>query len=364
MAIDLNPTILGRPLFPSAETFKEWGSALVNAFTPAATSIPAAGPFTPTAAIPQPTVDGTKIPLPFSQLRYTGPLLGTGPMFAVKGTPAPTPQPEPVKTDIGAYAATRFPFSFDVAKTQTPSMQQPNIAALTGGAQPLTFTAPTQIPFTSTKPTVPMYDSAVKYGTVTGTPAQIERINAGYKKGEGGKLERVYNSPDRTPAQQETLLAQMRQRGAEIMRGNIASQKQFFAQKAQERAGLRLAEAEAKSRGFSPIEIMKAREASQPSNFAGIVRQASEYSQRLPMEGVATSAISKFSRALPSGGPYSTVYGGAPINRLVPDNPYSNTRAEQRRETRRIARSMGLQPAYSHPIQAAQERLFRERGLM
>lgn len=339
--MDLNPTILGRPLFPSSEKLKEYGRTIAEAFTPA-------------AGTPPPTMAGVTVPpagASLSQLQFKGPLLGTGPMFGLRGTPAPTPQPEPVKIDIGAYAATRFPFSFDVAKTQTPSMQQPNIAALTGGAQPPTFTPTTQAPIMP--PKEPRQMIQTPYGTIYATAGQKQSLESNRNIYEG-----------RTPAEQEALLAQMRQRGADIMRGNIASQNQFFAQKAQERAGLRLAEAEAKSRGFSPIEIMKAREASQPSNFAGIVRQASEYSQRLPMEGVATSAISKFSRALPSGGPYSTVYGGAPINRLVPDNPYSNASAEQRKATRQIARSMGLQPAYSRPIQTAQERLFRERGLM
>ena len=339
--MDLNPTILGRKLFPSSEKLKEYGRTIAEAFTPA-------------AGTPPPTMAGVTVPpdgASLSQLQFKGPLLGTGPMFAVKGTPAPTPQPEPVKTDIGAYAATRFPFSFDVAKTQTPSMQQPNIAALTGGAQLPSFTPTTQAPIMP--PKEPRQMIQTPYGTIYATAGQKQSFESNRNIYEG-----------RTPAEQQALLAKMRQRGADKMSGNIKAQEQYFAQKAQERAGLRLAEAEAKARGFSPIEIMKAREASQPSNFAGIVRQAAQYSQRLPMEGVATSAISKFSRALPSGGPYSTVYGGAPINRLGSVNPYSNTSAEQRKKTRQIARSMGLQPAYSRPIQAAQELLFRERGLM
>lgn len=280
MAFNFNPTILGRPLFPSSEKLKEYGRTIAGAFTPAAGTTPA-------------TMAGVTVPpagASLSQLQFKGPLLGTGPMFAVKGTPTPTPQPEPVKTDIGAFAATRFPFSFDVAKTQTPSMQQPNIAALTGGAQPLSFAAPVQTPFTPTKPTVRRTDTVTKYGTISATPSQLRNFN-----------ERETANVSRTPAQQQALLAQMRESG----RAMAGAQNQFFAQKKAERDAILPSAIEATMAGASPQSIRAASTSystAQPSSIAGIQRAA--YAARQtgfnPQSAVA-SVRGMF--GLPAGGP-------------------------------------------------------------
>lgn len=282
MAIDLNPTILGRPLFPSSEKLKEYGRTIAGAFTPA-------------AGTPPPTMAGVTVPpagASLSQLQFKGPLLGTGPMFGLRGTPAPTPQPEPVKTDIGAYAATRFPFSFDVAKTQTPSMQQPNIAALTGGVQLPTFTPTTQSPIMP--PKEPRQMIQTPYGTIYATAGQKQSFESKPTRLEG-----------RTPAQQEALLAQMKQRGADIMRGNIKAQEQYFAQKRSERGALMASAMEATKSGASPQAIRSANSAyaaAQPSSIAGIGRDfyTARQSKFNPQSAVA-SVRGMF--GLPAGGP-------------------------------------------------------------
>lgn len=283
MAIDLNPTILGRPLFPSSEKLKEYGRTIAGAFTPA-------------AGTPPSTMAGVTVPpagAPLSQLQFRGPLLGTGPMFGLRGTPAPTPQPEPVKTDIGAYVATRFPFSFDVAKTQTPSMQQPNIAALTGGAQLPSFTPTTQAPIMP--PKEPRQMIQTPYGTIYATEQQSSNI----------LMSALAKQRSRTPAEQEVLLAQMRQRGANIMRGNIKAQEQYFAQKRAERGALMASAMEATKSGASPQAIRSANSAyaaAQPSSIAGIGKDfyTARQSKFNPQSAVA-SVRGMF--GLPAGGP-------------------------------------------------------------
>jgi len=278
MAIDLNPTILGRPLFPSSEKLKEYGRTIAEAFTPA-------------AGTPPPTMAGVTVPpagASLSQLQFKGPLLGTGPMFGLRGTPAPTPQPEPVKTDIGAYAATRFPFSFDVAKTQTPSMQQPNIAALTGGAQPPTFTPTTQAPIMP--PKEPRQMIQTPYGTIYATAGQKQSFESNRNIYEG-----------RTPAEQQALLAQMRQKGGAM----AGSQEQYFAQKRAERAALLPSAIEATMAGASPQSIRAASRsysAAQPSSIAGIRGQAFE-SRKTGFSPQSAVASVRGTFGLPAGGP-------------------------------------------------------------
>ncbi|NBW22050.1 MAG: hypothetical protein EBR82_80265 [Caulobacteraceae bacterium] len=104
-------------------------------------------------------------------------------------------------------------------------------------------------------------------------------------------------SGQRTPAEQQALLAKMRAQGSNIMRNNINSQEQFFAQKRAERSGLAQAEAIARARGATSMDIMRARD-TQPSTIAGIQRQFATFQQRLPVEGLAARGVSDFSRNL------------------------------------------------------------------
>jgi hypothetical protein len=173
---------------------------------------------------------------------------------------------------------------------------------------------------------------------------------------------------------QQDRIAQMRERGAALAQQRIASQEEFFAQKASEREGLRGSEMSARASGVRPMDIMKARAAAGgPTTIAGIQEQAYERSQRLPMEGVAASAVSKFtenlpqfgSRPLPVGPMGPSGYALYEQQRMAggSSNPYSNVRAEQRRRTRDMATSQGIQPATNYQSQLAQEDYFRRRGL-
>jgi hypothetical protein len=214
-----NPTILGRPLFPSQQVTGDFlrgvGRSVAQALTPAAGTPPA-------------TMAGVSIPpagASFSQLQYKGPLLGTGPMFGLRGEQQPAPQPARQPYNYGPYAATMGLPSFDVTKTQTPFNQysaaapQQISSALamppSGQAQapsqpaPIITTPPSDGRFKFTfQGAEPMSE---RRGTIMATPEQLTNLNARTTAYEG-----------RTPEQQAALLANIRKTGAGI-REDIAS---------------------------------------------------------------------------------------------------------------------------------------------
>lgn len=260
-------------------------------------------------------------------------------------------------TNPFASPAQRMVENLSLGLTALPT--KPNIGI---GGGPMSLRGETAMTAPQTAEQRGLTPTAVREGTVYATPQQLANLNARTTAFEG-----------RTPEQQQALLAQMRERG----RAMAGSQETFFAQKAAEREGLRTAEATALARGIRTMDIMRARESTQPSTLAGIRSQAYQYTQRLPFEGLATRAASEFASALPVGGSKPR-----PISSLGPSGyalyeqqqaarrvagmtgPYSNTRAQQRQTTREMARSMGMQPAYNRRAQQEQEEYFRSRGLM
>jgi hypothetical protein len=178
-------------------------------------------------------------------------------------------------------------------------------------------------------------------------------------------------------AQRNAAIAQMRERGAALGQQGIQRQEQFFTQKRAERDALRLAESEARAGGISSMDIMRARGGG-PSTMAGIRSDFQNYQPQIgpmaPTSTLVANVVSGFNRGLPSegsrplpSGPLGpSGYALAEQQRMArgSSNPYSNVRSEQRRRTRDIARSQGLQPAYSRQIQDEQEDYFRRRGLM
>lgn len=168
------------------------------------------------------------------------------------------------------------------------------------------------------------------YGAIQATPQQAQAFAARPTAYEG-----------RTPAQQQALLAQVRERG----RSMLGAQEQFFAQKRAEQKGLSIAAEEARIGGIGEFDIMKARGTTQPaSNLAAIRQQAYQYSQRLPMEGVASRASSLFARNLPTASKPSFPSSGLGLSgydlynyqlaqkrAMGQTGPFSNSRAVARR---------------------------------
>ena len=395
-----NPTILGRPLFPSSQVTGDFlgraGQSVAQAFTP-------------TAGTPPATMAGVSIPpagASFSQLQFNGPLLGTGPMFGIRGTQQAAPQPAQPSFN---YAATSGLPSFDVTKIQTPFSQysasapQQLTASLAQSLPPL----PTQLPTRVSAPEAitpnqatpaagfarvsdwsqnPLVQAARATGDVSAIARATEQArNQGRsafapKDITGVSLADLKTlRPDagfgtsRTPEQQQALLAQMRKSGSQM----AGDQERFFTQKREELNALKGAAASASARGVSSMDIMKARALSQPTTLAGIRRQAYQYTQRLPMGGLGESAVAGFQKNLPVGGsaPRTATSLGTSGFALYEQEqtarrargitgPYSNTRAEQRRATREMARSLGLEPALNRGEQQKQEDYFRSRNLM
>jgi hypothetical protein len=247
--MDFNPTILGRPLFPSSQVTGDFlrgvGQSVRQALTPAAGTPPA-------------TMAGVSIPpagASLSQLQFKGPLLGRGPvlgpMFGLGDEQQQAPQPARQPYNYGPYAATMGLPSFDVTKTQTPfssysaSAPQQISSALSmpvqGQAQPTTQPIlPSGTTEQASRPMAgfarisdwsqnPLVQAAKATGDISAiakateqarnqgrnafTPKDISGVSLAAMKasepnaGFGGS---------RTPAEQQALLAQVRANGARL----------------------------------------------------------------------------------------------------------------------------------------------------
>jgi hypothetical protein len=152
-------------------------------------------------------------------------------------------------------------------------------------------------------------------------------------------------------AQRSAAVNQMRERGTALAQQRLGAQEAFFAQRRAERGALAVAESAARASGVRPMDIMRARETvAGPSSIAGIQRQSTIG----PMSPVPTT-VARFAGALPPA------EARMPVASM---SPYSNERSQRRSRTRRLAAGRGMQPAYSLPIQEAQEDYFRRQGMM
>ena len=111
------------------------------------------------------------------------------------------------------------------------------------------------------------------YGTIYATAEQASNLSAAASR-------TVDQRSTRSPAEQQALLAQMRERGAAIGQRLAGQQEAFFAQKRAERSELARATGEAAKAGVSPQTIREARRAytsQQPSSIAGIQQQFASF---------------------------------------------------------------------------------------
>lgn len=208
------------------------------------------------------------------------------------------------------------------------------------------------------------------YGTIYATPEQQANLQA---------PRTLAQQSSRSPAEQQALIAQMREQGAVLRQQGMQRQEQFFAQRQAEREALSSAESSARARGVRPMDIMRARSAvSGPSTIAGIQGQFQTYQPQIgpmaPTSTLVANAVSGFtgglpvggSRPLPAGPMGPSGYALYERQRMArgSSNPYSNVRAEQRRRTEELASSQGWERALSFPVQRAQEQELRRRGLI
>jgi hypothetical protein len=354
MAIDLNPILFGRKLFPSSQRtgdfFSKFGQSVAQAFTPAAGTPPA-------------TMAGVSIPpagASLSQLQFKGPLLGTGSMFGIRGAQQPAPQPAQPSFDYGTYAATRgFP-SFDVTKIQTPfsqasasAPQQVSSALATplpSQAQaPIQPYPPMAITEQASRPAAgfarisdwsqnPLVQAARATGDVSALARATEQArNQGRsalapKDIFGVSLAALRESnpeagfgTSRTPEQQQELLAQVRQNGGTIAK-NIQSNLPNSMTNAPEQY-----------RAFSgrPVAL--------PTNMFG--QPIASFKEQMREEGRLVDRSAPSQQFTPRlGGPIlmgsqrPSPYSANP-QPTARTSPYSNRGAE----ARKLARSQGLQ---------------------
>ena len=187
------------------------------------------------------------------------------------------------------------------------------------------------------------------YGTVYAAAQQAGTGRVSEMGGLPAQSARLANIGEQ--AQRSAAIAQMRERGTALAQQRFGAQEAFFAQRRAERGALARAESAARAAGVRPMDIMRARETvAGPSSIAGIQRQSTIG----PMSPVPTT-VARFAGALPPAG------ARTPVASM---SPYSNERSERRRRTRQVAEGQGMQPAYSLPIQEAQEDYFRRRGMI
>ena len=187
------------------------------------------------------------------------------------------------------------------------------------------------------------------YGTIYATAGQAQTQRVSEMGGLPAQSARLANIGEQ--AQRNAAINQMRERGTALAQQRLGAQEAFFAQRRAERGALAVAESAARASGVRPMDIMRAREnVAGPSSIAGIQRQSTIG----PMSPVPTT-VARFAGALPPAG------ARTPVASM---SPYSNERSERRRRTRRVAEGQGMQPAYSLPIQEAQEDYFRRRGMI
>jgi len=340
-----NPTIYGKPLFPS-----NFGSRAIGAITRA---------ITPSAGTPPATMAGVS-PIPtgasLSQLRFTGPLISSdksrraameepnvtipdrgipwdaprsiGPAFIPKPTGFASPALPPsdaermygfsqmspqarsvVSSAAGFSGPLNAQYSPTLPQTTLSQYSVPSISApqlgIGMGSQIAEINRPSfnniaggpqsaqQLPAVTQQIPIQRTPIQTPYGTIFATSEA--------PKGQQSQAQLLASRPTayegRTPAEQRALLAKMRSQGANIMRNNINSQEQFFAQKRAERSGLAQAEAFARAGGATSMDIMRARD-TQPSTIADIQRQFVTSQQRLPMEGLAARGVVDFGKNL------------------------------------------------------------------
>jgi hypothetical protein len=252
-----------------------------------------------------------------------------------------------------------------------------NLAGATQQTSPLLTNQVPEMPVNVAQAKTPIQ---TPYGTVYATAGQMGNERVSEMGGLPAQSARLENIGER--ARQSAAVKQMRERGAKLGQQGIQRQEQFFSQKRAERDALRVAEGEARASGVRPMDIMRAREGVQgPSTMAGIRRDFESYQPKIgpmvPTSTLVANAVSGFTRGLPVGGSRPLPFGAmGPSGYALYEQqqaqrraggatgPYSNARTEQRRRTRDIARSQGMQPAYSRPVQEEQEDYFRRRGLM
>jgi hypothetical protein len=314
MALDLNPTVMGRPLFPTAERSREiFGSAasrVASGLGRSASTLGSALVFPITAA--QQAVSGQ----PLIRTDYGLPP-SERPEFR---NPADQWDAKPVTARTAAITAPQ-PAAPSLAPTFPNTgmgiMGNQNVGPLPiEQFSPMTRMAPTladrgnvTTDITGMQGKVPIQ---TPYGTIYATAGQAQTQRVSEMGGLPAQSARLANIGEQ--AQRNSAIAQMRERGSALGQQGIQRQEQFFAQKRAERDALRVAEGAARAGGIGSMDIMRAREMAQgPSTMAGIRGQFSSYQPTIgpaaPTGTLVSNTISSFRDNLPAARTQPSPYG-------------------------------------------------------
>lgn len=211
----------------------------------------------------------------------------------------------------------------------TPAGAQPQATAIPLGSGNLTMNITQPRSFEDPQGKIPIQTPR---GMMYATSDQAQNVMTPRMAGQ---------QSSRSPAEQQALLAQMRQKGATLGQERVANMEEFFKQKRAEQTALRQATSEAALAGMDPMQVRQARAAyneRQPTSIAGIQQQYQEMLPTFnqPMEERIKSVRAPF--GFPSGGPqpaqrsqaassfWNTVSGAmpsmtAPINFPTPATP-------------------------------------------
>jgi hypothetical protein len=294
----LNPTIMGRPLFPTLERTKEMIGSAASSVMDALGSGPNPAMMAGSAGA-NPLV-ASQVP----DFPQGGALINTSRFY---GPPSERPD-------------WRDPaMQWDVAKTtaQKPSMDIPlpsSPSATSVGQDLVTQPAirdtvlPIELTQRQTKselPQGPAYRQIqTPYGTIYATPEQAAKTRVAEiasLPADHMRLARIGEE-----ARRNVAIRQAQQAGRTLGRANVDTTEKYFAQKQAERAALASASAEARGAGMSPESIREARRAytsRQPSSVAGIRR---DLASMMPNFNRPMAERTEFVRSpfnIPSGGP-------------------------------------------------------------
>lgn len=355
-------SFLGQPILPRiGQAVSDIGRTAIRAVTPPVNT-------------PPPTLAGVSVPPAGASAASTNPLpflaslnpFGNRPLIRTDFGERPattarvTPQLPSGDTSYGMAATPAIP----VPLPTFPSQAAVGASMVTAPTPPLpTVAQPTPIPSGQQRS-----DTAVRYGTISATPQQLENLNARTTAYEG-----------RTPEQQQALLAQVRANGA-----NLAQTMQNFAQsRIPEVARVNLPAPQGRFgqalTGLFPqsTEAVAQRQEVAQSTLAGtgfgaMQRQAGiAPSLRGPLAEAGQSPFRLAQSSLyPMGGiagaieggpqPASTGFGAGSLSR---QGGFSNARAEERRRINALSAQAGLPRALNNQTRQAYANYFAQQGM-
>lgn len=361
-------SFLGQPLLPRVgQAISDIGRTAIAAVTPSVNT-------------PPPTLAGVSIPPAGASASSVNPL----PLLASLNPFGNRPL---IRTDFGerpttpSQAVPQLPSgatSYGVARTSpaipVPLPTFPSRASV--GASMVT--APTPILPTVAQPTpVPTrqqrVDTAVRYGTISATPQQLENLNA---------RDTAYVS--RTPAEQQALIAQMRERGAALAAQRTQTMQNFAQSRIPEAARVNLPAPQGRFgqplTGLFPQStegVANRNERSQSAlaatGFGALQRQEGiTPSLRGPLAIAEQNPFRLAQSSLyPTGGiagaiaggpqPASTGFGTGSLSR---QGGFSNTRAEERKRVNALSAQAGLPRALNSQTRQAYSNYFRQQGMI